>query len=59
MYVGEYENDLRHGNGEYIFVKIKSVLKGQWVKGKKEGKFTLTQNNKTFTINYKDDINEL
>ena len=58
MYIGEYENDLRHGKGEYLFKKNDSVLKGQWIEGKKEGKFTLVEKQKSYVINFKNDKNE-
>jgi len=58
MYIGEYENDLRHGKGEYVFAKNDSILKGQWVEGKKEGKFILVEKSKSYAINFKNDNNE-
>lgn len=36
MYVGQYENDQKHGKGVFTFTKDK-VLTGFWMHGKMEG----------------------
>lgn len=55
-YIGHFEDDLRHGLGEYYFESSKLILKGQWEKGKKQGNFKIQDDDKIYSISYKNDF---
>ena len=57
-FVGYYKNDLKHGRGIYYFSNG-IVLKGRWIKGKKEGDFIYTNEKEkkiNVVIKYSNDI---
>ena len=58
-FIGYYKKDLKHGKGSYFF-KNGIILKGKWIKGKKEGEFNLKtpfSNSKSeIILRYENDI---
>ena len=55
MYEGEWSNNLRHGNGTYVFSSSGAKYVGTWVNGRREGTGELVFANYKFKGHFSSD----